>query len=295
MKIHFSYTLFLGLLCFVVLQGNRSGRATVAGEGVTGAPGDASQSGNIKTCAVSGCHSSTSFAPVTIGITLLDSASLNPVQQYTPGKQHIVRVRVLPGTGSPLGYGFQMIDLKDAGNVAINGFSDPLGMSNNYKLKALPNGRTYAEHQTMSVSNTFDVVWKAPVIGSGSVTFYASGNAVNNNSGNSGDSGGNSKLQVPEGSASSVGEAWEREKIALVVSPNPVTEAAVVQWTLPEGVSGLRMQVLDVQGRQVWEQEAPAGAGDHTQVVPAPTWPPGLYWVVLQNGTHLGAAKLIRL
>ncbi|HNG91015.1 MAG TPA: hypothetical protein PK858_12445, partial [Saprospiraceae bacterium] len=76
MKIRFSYLLFFSLLSLVVLQGNRSGRATVGSEGVTGAPGDASQGGTLKTCAVNGCHASAAYAPVSISISLLDSAAL---------------------------------------------------------------------------------------------------------------------------------------------------------------------------------------------------------------------------
>ncbi|HND87863.1 MAG TPA: T9SS type A sorting domain-containing protein [Saprospiraceae bacterium] len=295
MKIRFSYLLFFSLLSLVVLQGNRSGRATVGSEGVTGAPGDASQGGTLKTCAVNGCHTSAAYAPVSISISLLDSAALTPLQKYIPNRNHIVRVKVVPGNGTPVGYGFQMIDLKDAGNAPINGFSDPLGLANNYKLKSLSNGRTYAEHQTMSPTNTFDVVWKAPAAGSGSVSFYAAGNAVNNNFGNSGDTASNTKLQVQEGSSSSVGNAPALQPLALQLSPNPVSRQAQLRWATPQPLTDLQLQVRDVQGRLVWEHSLPASAGEQSFALPAESWLPGLYWVVLQNGTHLGTAKMVKL
>lgn len=289
-----SSLLFFSLLGLIVLQSNRSGRATVGNEGVTGAPGDAAQGGNAKTCAVNGCHTSVAYAPVSISISLLDSATLAPVQQYTPTRQHIVRVRVIPGSGTPLGYGFQMIDLRDAGNVAINGFSDPLGLGNNYKLKSLSNGRTYAEHQTMSETNTFDVLWKAPAAGSGSVSFYAAGNAVNNNFGNSGDTANNSKLQVPEGTSSLTGNAPALRPLALHLSPNPVARQAQLRWASPEVLTDLHLQVFDAQGRLVWQHSLPAAADEQSLALPADAWQPGLYWVVLQNRTHLGAVKMVK-
>jgi hypothetical protein len=292
MKIRLLYTLFLSALCLVVLQSNRNGRATVGGEGVTGAPGDASQGGSAKTCAVNGCHSAGAFSP-SLSIALLDSLSLTPVAQYLPGKNYIVRVTLTAGSGAPAGYGFQMIALRDNGNLALNGFSDPGGLSNNYKLKTLANGRTYAEHQTMSTTNTFNVVWKAPAAGSGSVTFYSAGNAVNNNQGNSGDGATNNKLQVSE-MTSGLNDPRSAARLPLRLSPNPVSATTQLAFHLPES-SACRLLVRDLSGRIVWENSVSQAAGDISAELPAEAWQPGIYLVEVMAEKYAGAVKMLKI
>ena len=292
MKIRLLYTLFLATLCVVVLQSNRNGRATVGSEGVTGAPGDTAQGGSAKTCAVNGCHSAGAFGPLSLSIALLDSTTQTPVAQYLPGKNYIARVTLTAGSGTPAGYGFQMIALLDNGNVPTNSFSDPLGLANNYKLKTLGT-RTYAEHQTMSVTNTFNVVWKAPVAGSGSVTFYSSGNAVNNNMGNSGDGAANNKLQVAE-MTSGLNDPRSAASLPLRLSPNPVSTSTQLAFSLPEG-GPCRLLVRDLSGRIVWENNAWQAAGDNTVELPAQAWEPGIYLVEISTATHTGAAKMLKM
>jgi len=291
MKIRLLYTLFFSTLCLVVLQSNRNGRATVGSEGVTGAPGDVSQGGNAKTCAVNGCHSAGTFSP-SLSIALLDSLSLTPVAQYLPGKNYIARVTITASSGTPAGYGFQMIAIRDNGNVALNGFSDPGGLSNNYKLKTL-SGRTYAEHQTMSTTNTFNVVWKAPVSGSGSVTFYSAGNAVNNNQNNTGDGATNNKLQVSE-MTSGLNDPRSVANLPLRLSPNPVSASAQLNFHLPES-SVCRLLVRDLSGRIVWENNAWQAAGDISTALPAEAWQPGIYLVEVVAEQYAGVAKMLRI
>ena len=292
MKIRLLYTFFLAALCVVVLQSNRNGRATVGLEGVTGAPGDTFQGGNAKTCAVNGCHSAGAFGPLGLSITLLDSTSLTPVAQYLPGKNYIARVTISSGSGTPAGYGFQMIALRDNGNVPTNSFTDPLGLSNNYKLKTLGT-RMYAEHQTMSTTNTFNVVWKAPAAGSGSVTFYSSGNAVNNNMNNTGDGATNNKVQVAE-MTSGLNDPRSAAHLPLRLSPNPVTESTQLMFNLPES-GQCRLLVRDLSGRIVWENNAWQAAGDNAVELPAQTWQPGIYLVEISTGTQMGAVKMLKM
>ena len=292
MKIRLLYSLFLATLCIVVLQSNRNGRATVGLEGVTGAPGDTSQGGNSKTCAVNGCHSTGAFGPLGLSIALLDSTTQTPVNQYIPGRNYIARVTISSGSGSPKGYGFQMIALRDNGNVPTNSFSDPLGLSNNYKLKTLGT-RMYAEHQTMSTTNTFNVVWKAPVAGSGSVTFYSSGNAVNNDMNNSGDGATNNKLQVSE-LTSGLNDPRSAALLPLRLSPNPVTASTQLSFSLPES-SQCRLLVRDLNGRIVWENTAWQSAGDNSVELPASSWQSGIYLIEISTETHAGAAKMLKM
>ncbi len=294
MKIRLIYALFCAALCVVVLQSNRNGRATVGLEGVTGAPGDVFQGGNPKTCAVNGCHNNGAFAPVTVNISLLESdTSTTSLNQYIPGKQYIARVRITTGSGAPKGYGFQMIAIRDQDSIPANGFTD-VSTSNNYRLKTLGSNRIYAEHQTMSTTNTFDVLWKGPAAGTGSVTFYAAGNAVNNNTSNSGDGATTSKFTVTEGTVSGTDNLHNLAS-GMRVSPNPVRATAQLMFDLPTD-GAHRIMVHDLSGRIMWENNSWMSAGSNTINLPAENWKPGIYLVQMthENGSS-GAVKMVKI
>jgi hypothetical protein len=93
-----------------------------------------------------------------------------------------VTVTVDNSMGAPVGYGFQMICL-DSDDDNYNGWSNP---SANAQLSTSA-GRNYVEHDGISSSNTFSVDWTAPSEGTGEVTFYLGGNAVNGANGTGGD------------------------------------------------------------------------------------------------------------
>ncbi|MEY3399138.1 MAG: hypothetical protein RL220_1732, partial [Bacteroidota bacterium] len=101
--------------------------------------------------------------------------------------------------GAPAGYGFQMTCLTTPGNVPVAGYSN-LGSNVNQVLltNGVYNGRTYLEQPTMSVSNQFNFRWTAPASGTGTVRFYAAGNAVNGNNSSAGDKAGSTTLTVNE-------------------------------------------------------------------------------------------------
>lgn len=282
MKLRLTYTLFLALLAAVVFMGNKNGRAsTPPGAGNTGAPGDeALPNGTAIVC--NSCHTPGNPNPIssTTAISVLDSAG-NAVTQYLPGKLYTARVTINTATGNPLRWGFQMIALKDAGNTDLDGFSDM--NPNNYKIATVNStGRSYAEHDNSSTTNVFNVRWTAPVAGTGNVTFYAAGNAVNNNGQNTGDGASFSNLKLTEGSTSST-QNPDAARIGLRVWPNPVETSANLTVVLPLA-GDYRLSVHDLSGRMVWENTQALASGENRLDVPAAAWKPGIYFVSLSGG-----------
>ena len=290
MKLRLVYTLLFAILCFVVLPGNKNGRASEAKAGNTGAPGDESlPNGTPITC--SGCHIASPITSST-AVTVLDSAG-NAVTQYAPGEKYTARVVVSATAGVPKGYGFQMIALKDNGNTDLDGFSDAGNQTvNNYKIATIPNGRTYAEHDNVSASNTFNVAWTAPPAGTGNVTFYAAGNAVNKNGLNSGDGASATTLKMTE-SASAATQNPDAGRIGLAAWPNPVSSELALSFRLP-GAGEYRLAAHDLSGKTFWESLVQLPAGEQQVAVPATAWPPGVYFISVRGDGVSANIKVIK-
>lgn len=291
MKFPVVYTCFFVSLCFVLLQSNRTGRATNGDEGVTGAPGDTFFGNQPKTCG--SCHQGGTYNP-TASLVLL-KANGDTAKTYVPGTRYTARLRVLAASGNPAGYGFQMIAIRDANKTELKGFSDTPGANNRYKLKTISNGRTYAEQETMSVPNFFDMEWTAPQKGTGNVTFYFSANAVNNLQGNSGDSATNNNLTVEEAESASSEDAVNTPAKALKVSPNPVaTQNAVLQFDLLEsGKATLSIRAND--GRTLWQTSSELSLGQQYWELPTADFQPGVYFVQLRQNNKAISTKMIKM
>lgn len=281
----FTSSVILGLV-LLLSMGNKNGRASSANRGNTGAPGDETSLGQPKTCM--NCHNQ---GPITasLAITVLDNNN-QPVTQYQPGQQYTASVKIT-GNGTTIqGYGFQMIALRDAGNTDLDGFTDV--NPNNYKIASISNGRTYAEHDNISGSNTFNVKWKAPAAGTGSVTFYAAGNAVNGNGTTSGDGAGFSNLKLTE--ASSVATAEPDELLPIRIFPNPMT--GDVQLDAGALTSGTyRVSAYNSAAKKVWEEQVWVTGTNTSIAVPAANWPAGAYIFQLEGAGARTFVKAIRL
>jgi len=127
----------------------------------------------------SNCHSSGSFN-TNLSVELLDGSN-NPVTSYIPGTTYTMQV-TLSSSGAPA-YGMQSVALDGANNGA--GTFGTINTSNSQVSTV--NGVNYFEHQGMSTSGVFSVDWTAPASGTGDVSIYAMGVAINANSGTSGD------------------------------------------------------------------------------------------------------------
>ncbi len=278
--------LFLGIFSLLTLLGNKSGRASFAQKGNTGAPGDETQGGQPKTCIA--CHNQ---GPIlaSLSISVLDSAG-NAVSAYRPGRVYTARV-TLTATGSNLqGYGFQMIGLRDSNNSDLDGFGDV--NPNNYKIASIPGGRTYAEHDNVSSSNIFNVKWTAPPTGTGSITLYAAGNGVNSNGSTSGDGSGFNSLKLSE--LSSATSTPEHPLPVLRVFPNPVQSESMLdfQHFTP---GNYQISAFDASGRMIWAQQQPISADAAPLSLPAGDWRPGLYFIVLEKEGWTTSVKVLKL
>jgi len=185
----------VGVLALSSLYSFSIGFATKNSNGITQAPldWDANGDGIKETCAK--CHNDNPFdADLEIFVT---DPNNSRILGYDPGAPYTIHVKINHATGTPAGYGFQMVGLIDADSSGLPSFTN---LSANAKEVSGILGRNYYEHNNgASDDNEFTFDWIAPADGTGSVTFYSSGLAVNKNAANSGDSPSNSKLTLTEG------------------------------------------------------------------------------------------------
>ena len=290
MKFRLIYLLFFGVLCFTVLPGNKNGRASEAKKGNTGAPGDETNSnGSPRICSY--CHFGAA-GPV-VFIHLLD-ANGDTITQYVPGQQYKARVAIDNNNPSLTGYGFQMIALRNVDTTDLDGFSDPGNNTvNNYKIATIANGRTYAEHDNISNSKLFDVVWTAPAAGTGPVTFYAAGNAVNRNGTTSGDGTASDVLQINE-DISAAANDQEAQLLKIEVWPNPARQFAHLNLELSQA-GKYHLQAFKLSGQPVWVSNQNFQSGTNRVDLPVASWMPGLYILEITNGRFSQRLKVLKL
>ncbi|MDO8366114.1 MAG: choice-of-anchor V domain-containing protein [Saprospiraceae bacterium] len=278
--------IFLGIFSTLMLLGNKNGRASQSQRGNTGAPGDEMQGGQVVTCM--NCHNQ---GPIlaSVAVSVLDSSN-NPVTQYVPGQMYTARVTITASGPDLMGYGFQMIGLRDSNNSDLDGFSDM--NPNNYKLATIPGGRTYAEHDNISTTNLFNVTWTAPTTGTGSVTLYAAGNGVNANGGTGGDGAGFGSIQLTELSSATTDPAGRLPK--LTVSPNPVQSESTLNLENIEA-GHYELSAFDLSGKKVWVSRQDLAEGSATVVLPSSSWLPGVYFLRLLGGNKATSVKVLKL
>ncbi len=121
------------------------------------------------TCAA--CHGGGS-GTTSISFTLKNASNV-AVTSYLPGASYTAEFQV---TSSMAIKGFQGLALK-SGNLQGGSFTTVLTPQSQISTLG---GRQYPEHQGgTNSSGTFKFTWVAPVVGTGSITFYAVGNGVN--------------------------------------------------------------------------------------------------------------------
>jgi hypothetical protein len=190
-KIYLAGLIFTLFASWIVLSSSSGGRATAANTGNTGAPGE--------TATCTSCHGGGNYGTISVSIQAFDLGTANVAATYSGGTQYDMRVTVNHTAGTPSGYGFQLLALKQTSNTPVAGYSN---LGTNVKQKAVTSGaysgRTYLEHNGVSASNQFNFRWTAPVSGTGTVVFYSAGNCVNTNGGDNGDKAGNSSFTFSE-------------------------------------------------------------------------------------------------
>lgn len=145
--------------------------------GHNGSPGE-------QTCAKSNCHNTYTLNSGTGSVNISVAGMTN--WQYVPGQTYNVSVTVAQNNVSLFGFGFEALlsSGANAGTLTAGVGSHALNSTVN------ANSRKTITHLldagASANSHTFSFTWVAPTNGA-AVTFYAAGNAANNNGGDSGD------------------------------------------------------------------------------------------------------------
>ena len=184
MKFKSIYFVFFSLLTIsfaVLLVGYSSGPAATVQQGYTGAPGE---TGTV--CGT--CHNADNYGAVSVD--LVSNIGTLPYE-YVIEYAVPMDITVNAASGSPAGYGFQLIMTNSQG-VPLDVEYTNLGA--NVKQSTLPNGRTYVEHNGISTSNVFSFDYN--ILYSSELDYivkvYVAATAVNADGFNLNDSGSNS-------------------------------------------------------------------------------------------------------
>lgn len=267
MKTRLLGVLFIGITCLFLLQSVSSGRAASGGQDRTGAPG------SLGTCIA--CHANNgSFSNPQLEVIVRDAMGAL-VTSYVPGDEYALEFKVTSG-GTPSGYGMQAVVL-DASNANTGDFLTTLTL--NTQLSAIGNGRVFVEHQGRSATGTFIATWEAPAAGTGDVTIYGVGMAVNG----SGTLGDNTSATVPvvlsESPASSINDLNKEESSWKIF---PIPNNGGFNITNKEETGTVNVQVYDLQGRSVHSENVVL---DHlgTHFLYCKDLIPGIYIVEMQS------------
>ena len=280
-------TLFIGSAIWLFFISASSGYAAINDEGITGAPGDEMNGVNPKTCQY--CHSAGAFGPPTMTIQFFDSIGTSAVSSYLPNKRYTIRTTITAGSGTPSGYGFQMIDIRKSNSTNVKGFLASNQQNTGIQITTLmKNGRQYAEHDRKSTSNTFNVKWRAPATsGLGTITFYAAGNAVNGNGDLTGDGATFKNAELPEGRVAT-NDLREDVQIKLF------TEGGTIIVHSPDTRS-VRMQMTDLSGRVVLADTWRVTHGENQKTFNFGHLNKGIYLFQLIDNQSLITKKVIKL
>lgn len=262
----------------LVLSSNSNGRATQSNRGNTGALGET-------TCGQ--CHSASTFGTVSLSIEIFEAGTSNPVDAYLPETTYDMRVTVSHTTGNPVGFGFQLTCLTEAENLPLAGFTN---LASNVKQATLTTGpqagRTYVEHDGVTNNPVFEFSWTSPAADFGPVRFFASGNAVNNNQGSSGDTAGATSLTLNEGEVEEPVNVLAVVEESLTVFPNPFTS----QLTIELGAESARVRVFSLTGQLLEDIDQLRGRA----FLETSAWPAGVYLLVIDTPSATITERLIK-
>ena len=182
------------------------------------------------------CHSGGNFNPETTIALFRDGER---VFDYAPGATHTLRVSVA-ADNSPAGYGYQVValtpDLENAGSYGT--------APDDFRVADIA-GRSYLEHRRLQAADSVEVEWVAPDAGTGDVTIYAAGNAVNGANGSAGDNVDEDVLTLPEAQSSSTRAALDA---SLWRVATPGDGAVVVRAEAAFGAQA-EVRIVDTDGR----------------------------------------------
>ncbi|HYG51822.1 MAG TPA: choice-of-anchor V domain-containing protein [Flavobacteriales bacterium] len=231
----FFILLSLGAGSFLLMSDD-TGVATETGKDRTGSPFNATGGQQCNAC-----HSGGSFSS-TIDTRLKDTSGAI-VTEYLGGATYTYEVEV---TSTAPEHGFQAIALISGSNANAGTLN---ASSSNAKIKVLASTRRYAEQTAPSATGLFVMTWIAPAPGSGTVNFYACGNAVNGNGLKTGDDPTSATvLTISESPLSGIGE---NASPPVNVYPNPVSDFVYIN---PSFAGTVQLLLTSIDGKTVNNQ-----------------------------------------
>ena len=282
-KVLYSFVALATILLFV---NSAQGPAIKFKKGYTGAPDGTS---NESTCA--SCHSAAAFG-ATAKLEIFDSTGTTAVTKYALGKLYVIRMTISTTVGTPVGYGFQMIDIRKKDTTNVKGFLPKVDQATNIGIDSIANGRYYAEHNARLTSNVINVKWRAPATDLGNIVFYAAGNAVDGGGSSGGDNGTPAvNIQLPSPISSGVSELAENVSIRLSPNPTPSTVAVTLESKMSKT---LKIQVTDLMGRTMLTENWAVSAGQNQKSLDFQAFAKGAYMVQIIEGQDVISKKILK-
>jgi hypothetical protein len=269
---------------FIVLFSALGATIFMSNEGGAAAnfPGD--RTGRVtatNTCR--GCHTGAAYGSVTVTQAMTDAGG-NPVTAYIGGMTYTITLTINKTQGTPAGYGFQWVSVKQSDNATQAGI--PTTTQTRTAVHTL-SGRSYVEQTAALSTNVVTFTWVAPAAGAGAIKIVFVGMAIDG-SGTSGNTD-----TVSPSTTVVLAETVATERIttptsSLKILPNPVIDILHTQInTLKSG--NYTLQVMDLSGRILTTQDATLVSGDNILSLDVRNLAAGLYAIRLLGANSVEA------
>lgn len=265
--------MLMALACYTWF-GNASGPGKVQNTDRTGSP--------LSPGYCNACHSGGSFG-TDVSLLLVD-ANNDTVGEYIPANSYTLKVSIAASGAE--GYGFQTVPLT-SGNIGAGTFGTPAAGTQITSIGPA----AYFEHSSRSGAGNFEIEWTAPEAGTGAVTFYAAGNAVNANFGPSGDNADTTSMIIAESLSSGL-----RDQIAqtlqLEVFPSPAQHEIMTKWSTE--VKAELISINDLTGKTYYTEDIKPKSAPALNI-PVFELPSGIYFVRLLTSEGFQSQKFVKL
>ncbi len=276
--------------CYMIITGYKEGAAQYGGYDCTGAE---SGLGNPTGCT---CHSSGANAGVALTLEF-DSAGV-PTTHYVGGKSYTIKITGTNNTGGNLPYfGFQLGCIKGSTSqtTPVNAGSFVAAFPTNthyaapqstyYVVGVVEQGTQLSPTSGTGGNGTIyseTINWKAPVSGTGTVSFWSVLNAVNGDGNSSGDSWNVHHIVISEWPTGLGVATIEENPLQLSIFPNPAKDKVNITYNLKQSTE-LTVNLYGIDGRLISNLENnTVTEGEHTQNLMLPSAiKPGLYLIQL--------------
>jgi hypothetical protein len=141
-------------------------------------------------------------------------------------------------------------------------------------------------------TKTFSFNWTAPAAGTGTVSFYATGNAVNQSGNTSGDFVYSTSIMLNEANPNGVAD-FNMVNAALNVFPNPSSGNLQLSFNAPKAGNYL-IELKDLKsGALVYNEQVNASNSENNFTLENNNWLPGVYLLSIQNGQDIIYKKIV--